>query len=648
MSSAAETSAQAPVKKKSSASTAESSSRKTVLLAYGIALLAQLPMLALYFYNLSGQPHYQPWFIAVLATGAIAFMRWPFDQEKWFHRSMTADVLLGLAVLCTVISVALVEPWWSALSAMLIITSLFARTIDKETKASLWPCALPLFVYLSLPMGMDVNLITTLQTYSARYTSRLLDLVGLGHHMDGTVINVPTLKEYGIEEACSGVQSFFTLLLVAIVFIVLARRVRVPQIGVSMLAVMFAAVLFLLRMIPGINELGNVLLLLSSVGLAVFAFVGFRATLLILSAVFWAVFVNTVRILTIPLADFFAGIDLSSGNSHTLLGYFALTLGILMLLSTDQFLLFMFGPVEDAEESGPFGRLLGKMWNGLSGGENAEQRNRAPSRRSITTNGRNFLWAVAIFTAIAGVWQLVDVQRSYASASEFVRFFDSDMTVDFNADDIPQSVGNWTRTDYVMENRDRGSDLGERSDIWKMRSAVSPIATVASLDQTFPGWHELTTCYKNSGWKTNPGQRIKMTPHKALGLSEEDPLPEEYGDPDWDLVQVEFQKPTGEHGFLLFSHFDAFGEGLDVPARWGTLNSLFIRARNRLGHRIRATLFHGEAYQFQVFLGSFNELTPEMKDEVRRHFLLLRAEVRNDFMAKKSGEPVGEPPSSLP
>ena len=50
--------------------------------------------------------------------------------------------------------------------------------------------------------------------------------------------------------------------------------------------------------------------------------------------------------------------------SHDLLGYGALTIGILMIFSTDQFLLFLFGPVESGEsESGSIGESITQFWN---------------------------------------------------------------------------------------------------------------------------------------------------------------------------------------------------------------------------------------------------------------------------------------------
>lgn len=599
-----------------------------VILPYGLALLAQLPMLILYFRKLWILPHYQPFAIAILATIGIALYRWPFDHKQPFHRSFVSDLLLVLGLGFAFLGMLFVEPWFAALSAMLMVTSLFARTIDRESLKTLWPCALPLFVYLTLPMNMDVRLITTLQRYSAIYTSRLLDLFGLGHHMDGTVIKIPG-KEYGIEQACSGVQSFFTLLLVAVIFIVLSRRLKVPSIAMSLVSVCAALLCFALRATVLSMPIWNEVMLLAGIGLLLFSVIGFRATALILSAVFWAMFMNTMRIMSIPLADNILDMDLSHGIGHDLLGYGALTLGILMIFSTDQFLLFLFGPVEtSAGESGSFGRVITGFWNKvLSGSENEEdserQRKRRRSRKPISPGGRTFIWIISGLMIAMGLFQFVDVQRSLAQSDLQVRFFDADVTLDYEKEDIPEFVDTWKQVKYEVQDRSIGSDLGQRSDVWQFRSPNC--AAVASLDQTFPGWHELTTCYKNQGWDLKT--RVRKTPKDILG--------ENAGDDDWSFIEATFEKKTGEKGYLLFSHFDAFGDGVDAPGQWGTINSFFMRAKNRMSHRIRSSLFRGEVFQTQVFLSSFNDLNDELKQEVNERYLKIREQLRRRFKEKK-------------
>lgn len=633
--------AQAPTSPKSVP--AASPPQWRVLVPYLVAIVAQFPMLFLYYRNLTSQPHYQPFAIAIIATIAIAVMRWPFGKSKPFRQSLASDILLFLALGSAVVGALFVEPWFAALGVMLTVTSLLARTSDREAYGTLWSCSLPLYVYLSLPMGLDVRLITSLQYYSAVYTSRLLDLAGLGHHMNGTVIKVPDLKEYGIEQACSGVQSFFTLLLVAVVFCVLSRRVKTPHIGVSILSMLFAFVLAAIRMIPGVEGVIDTGLLILAVGFVLYSFLGFRAAVLILSAVFWAVFMNTIRILTIPLAENFFDISLAEGIGHTTLGYFALGLGIVMLMSTDQFLLFMFGPVEESSDSGSFGKLLSQMWNSLSKKtETEEEKDRRRKRRGrparMSPMAGKMLWVFMGAVVLMGVWQLVDVQRSIARADKGVRFFDADVTVEFSQDDMPEEINRWKRVKYVLQDRARGSDLGERSDVWQFRSPAG-VQAVASLDQTFPGWHELTTCYRNTGWVLT--KRKPMTPEMAVKLdpsSEEAATVEIPGSEDWDLIEATFEKPTGEKGYLVFAHFDSFGEGLDVPSDWGTITSFFTRAANRLSHRIRARLLRGEAYQVQVFLTSYDEFDPVLRLEVRQRFLKIREQIRERFLEKLAKE----------
>ena len=198
--------------------------------------------------------------------------------------------------------------------------------------------------------------------------------------------------------------------------------------------------------------------------------------------------------------------------------------------------------------------------------------------------------------------------------------------MDYVKDDIPEFVDTWEQVQYEVQDRTRGSDLGQRSDVWQFRSPNC--AATASLDQTFPGWHELTTCYKNQGWELK--SRVRKTPKDVLG--------EDVGDDTWPFIEAKFEKKTGEKGYLLFSHFDAFGEGVDAPGQWNSLNSFFIRAKNRMSHRIRSSLFRGEVYQTQVFLASYNELNDDVKQEVNERYLKIRDQLRIRFQEKKKAE----------
>ncbi|MCP4185655.1 MAG: exosortase/archaeosortase family protein, partial [Hyphomicrobiales bacterium] len=422
------TSIEAPTQPQSTTQSAKSDWLK-ILLPYGLAILVQIPMLMLYFRQLWSRPHYQPFAVAILAAVGLALYRWPFEAKRPFHKSLASDVLLVMGLGMAFLGMLFVEPWFAAFSAILLTTSLFARTLDKETLASLWPCSLPLYVYLMLPAGMDVRLITKLQQYSAVHTSKLLDLAGLGHHMTGTVIQIPGMKDYGIERACSGIQSFFTLLLVAVIYIVATRRIRMPRIGLALLTFIFGLVSFVVSWNMDSPVFVDAFAL-SGVAFVLYSILGFQATALLVSAVFWAIFMNTLRILSIPLIDHFLQIDLSEGMSHDFLGYVVLTLGILMILSTSQFLIFLFGPVDTSSgEAGRFGGFFTKIWNEtLSGTTNdqdeldAKNKMRAANHQPVGALGKIFIWASTGLIAAFGVFQLIDVQRSKAHPDLKVRF----------------------------------------------------------------------------------------------------------------------------------------------------------------------------------------------------------------------------------
>jgi len=452
--------------------------------------------------------------------------------------------------------------------------------------------------------------------------------------MDGTVIkvaveNVNGVREYGIEEACSGVQSFFTLLLVAVVFVVLSRRIKLTGWAFGIVAVCAAFLCFVLRATALTMPVWNESLLTAGVGFLLLPILGFRATLLILSAVFWALFVNIVRIFLIPVVDILLGYDLSHGISHDILGYGALTIGILMIFSTDQFLLFLFGPVETGEsESGSIGESITQFWNRIISADGAKSESSNSHKESSVRNpiskaGFSFIWIVAFLIVSMGVFQFADVRRSIAQTDLQVRFFDADVTLDYEEDDIPKEVDGWKLVQYEVQDRSRGSDLGQRSDVWQFRSPTC--AAVASLDQAFPGWHELTTCYKNQGWELKT--RVRKNPSDVLGSED--------GDDSWPYIEATFEKKTGEKGYLLFSHFDAFGEGVDAPEQWNSINSFFVRAQNRMSHRIRSSLLRGEVYQTQVFLTSYGDLDESVKQEVNERYLKIREQLRIRFKEKK-------------
>ena len=552
----------------------------TVVVPHLVAIGAQLPLLFFYLRDLwNFKPHYQfiPFALGVVIF--LAWQRWPRDARLPYQSSKIGDVFLVLGLLVGLLNCLFLETWPTAVSCLLLATSLFARTYDSVTGKTLIALSLPLLVCIVPLKRGDMWVITKLQRISANFTSQLLDVVSYGHHMPGTVINAPGGKSFGIAEACSGVQSFFTLLFVAVVFAVWNRR---PW---------------------------------------------FRTTLLMGSAIFWAIFMNTVRIFTIPMADRIAEINLSSGIPHMLLGYTTLAIGILLLFSTDQFFLFLFGSIdEDSSESRGLGKWISKSWNKvISGAENNNEteKRKKRTRRQISSHSKKLILGAAGLLLLGGVWQFVGVGQSFFSASKKVRFFESAITQPMKREDLPIKTGGWQLADgeqgYQAIDRESGSDLGLHSDRWVYESP-SRFPIIVSLDQTFPGWHELTVCYQNQGWE------LKSRVKKTVPMLDDESK-------NWSYIEAEFEeKTTGEQGFLVFSLFDAFGDGYDAPGNWETLDYLVSGIRNRLSQRIRAQLFRGETYQTQAFVRTYRKLSDEEKADVSENYLKLRDQMRVKFL----------------
>ena len=591
-----------------------------VAIPYLVAIGVQLPMFLLFFRQMMSKTHYQTIWLALIATAAIVWVRWPREERTPIRESLASNILLVIGLAMGIGSVLFVNTWFCAASVMLLLTSFLLKVVDSESRNSLWTAALPLFVFLPLPFNRDTTLITTLQRYSASLTSRLLDLLGLGHFLDGTQILVPGKAGYGIAEACSGVQSFFTLLFIAVVMMVVFRRITTSLAGGAVLIVAAVACFAASVVFP--------ILFFFGIALALWGLIGFRAMALVFAAVFWAMFINVIRILLIPALDVNAGINLSEGFGHVLLGWGALVIGLVLLLSTDQLLLFLFGPVDPEEgRTGPFGKLITKFWNQLvSGNEDPSDESKRKKRKVIpvTAGSTRLAWIVAGIMAVGGVWQMTDVARAFAQPNLKVRFFDADITQAMEENDLPKQVQNWTQCDdsYKVEQRDHGSDLGRRSDVWQFRAPRC--SAIVSFDQTFPGWHELTTCYRNSGWELT--DRVVVKPEVAEG------------EESWHYVEAKFRKRTGERGYLLFSHFNGAGEPEKAPINIGTLESFLTRAKNRLGNRVRRSLFSSETYQVQAMLQHYGDLNPEVAEEARERYLEMREILRKRFIERTNKE----------
>lgn len=547
---------------------------RRVFIPYLVGIVAQLPLLLIYFSGLWERPHYQFFPFALLIVGVFAWLRWPRGQVDPFFASSFSNFLfwtaVGFGLLGTIFVEGWFTGWFTAVSVVLLLTSLFARTRDSEYPSrSLLVVSLPLFSVIMLPNNYDFRLITWLQIISARLSSGWLDLIGFRHFSPGTTLNFPD-QAYEVERACSGVQSFFTLLFCATFIIVTLRR----------------------------------------------GF--FRGLFLMISAVIWAILMNSVRIMLIPVAWEWFGLDLKSGIMHEILGYLVMLFACLMLLSTDQLIEYLFGN-RDAEV------IEGRR--PLFSFRRATAATLEVIRQPMLPRHVVGLMTGAALFALFGVVQLFDVVRSLNNRQYAVRFFDTSQIVEVAGDALPDTLTStagtrspeWTKRKYERVDRSRGSDLGQRSDNWVYLIEQEMLPAHISLDQPFPGWHELITCYQNNGWVIDIPRRRGS---ESLQLENGETI-------DWTYVEVGLRhSETSQRGWLMFGFCDENGVPFDAPVEWDDIRYLFEGVRNRLSSRIRSNLFRGQSYQIQVFVVSAKDFTDPLKEDMRSQFFEARKKLR--------------------
>jgi exosortase len=251
------------------------------------------PWLYTHFSHLWQREHYQFFPMMLVAVAGLSYGCWTnAEQQGQSLNTLKLSIpLLVLSVLTFAGAIWLNSPWLAFLTTIIILWTVL-RNIPFGTSS-----IAPLIVLLPLPFAMDGEVVHGLQRISSRGASALLDLASIPHLMSGNVLEVSD-KNFFVEEACSGIGSVYLLLASAAIY-ASWRQLR------------------LIVTIP-----------------------------LLLSAVFWAVAGNTFRIFSVAWAHENLQLDLSSGSLHDLLGSATYLMSLLLLIMTEQALLFAFDPLQ--------------------------------------------------------------------------------------------------------------------------------------------------------------------------------------------------------------------------------------------------------------------------------------------------------------
>lgn len=527
------------------------------MLAYVIILGSHLPMLTLQLRKMWLVEHYRYFPFLLAAVAYLFWTRWraiPARPTCRPTRSSLAVVLVSLVLF--VASEMLWSPWLGTVAAILSALAVFLSFGGRAASCAV-PVWLLLWLMLPLPFRWDERLILWLQGISSQGGSLLLDYFGCNHVLAGYVIEIPG-RQFLVEEACSGVQSLFTLVATAAILAVWLRR-------------------------------------------------GFvHAVLFIVSAAFWAIAANVIRV-TLTVSLFVQnGVDIGSGWTHTVFGLGLFVGELLMLLSTDQLLLLILErppqPVEEDEstdvQAAPDQLVVNE--------ETAAARRKSNGLGLVALNlfAAAFL-AVAVMHAATFAYQRPKHGESApvaGTAGEDRRVPLSDV---LSEGTLPRKLGAWERHDFRARARTRNNDLGRYSISWRYTGAKEDAEV--SVDFPFVGWHYLTGCYQSRGWEIESRTVVEGDESQdAIGAT---------------FVELRMRDATARRGYMLVSQFAGAGAQQTPPATPGiSLSAWAVAARNRVLSRFVDLGSQPTTIQIQILVTSDLPLDDEQRQQARQAF----------------------------
>ncbi|QDV67396.1 Transmembrane exosortase (Exosortase_EpsH) [Rosistilla carotiformis] len=396
------------------------------------------PLVCLHFRNLWRYDHYQYFPLILLA---FPYLVWnsrgaaPDPPHRWWEFGFTISslLLLGIALFFWSPNLAMLGAIFAAGGLLLAMR----RTGWIRQFLPLW---IPLWFLVRLPGNLDISLIFTLQSWTSRAASLLIDAMRIDHALLGNVIWAGT-HNYFVEEACSGINSLFSLTALTAVALVLYRR-------------------------PPLHAIS-----------------------LMLAAAFWACMVNILRVAALVLFNERFQIDLLEGTPHTVFGMILFAFAIAMLISTDQFLMTF----HESEHVVDFGTTTKRDITTSANQQHPQQ----PPHAVRQTFEIKSHWFAASLCPLFALLLLCQLYSLAAGTGRTASRNLQQTEITFTADDLPTEIDGWKQEGFEVQTRNVVNYLGERSAIWTFRRKSHEV--LVAVDYPFWHWHELILCYQAQG-----------------------------------------------------------------------------------------------------------------------------------------------------
>ena len=430
--------------------------------------LGLCPLMWIHSQNLSARPHLQFFPIAWAFLLALVYLRGSISKIPSRMRRLIAWFCFTAAFVVGAFASLKFSPWAAHVSLILLVQGWMLARLGGNSWTELVAWIGVFAITLPLPMNWDTLLIQRLQALSTSSANSLLDLTGTPHLATGNVLEIRTGKLF-VDEACSGVDSLYSLFAIALILLVWQKR-------------SFFSALVILGLVP-----------------------------------FWAWLGNLIRIFLIAyLLDRYS-IDLSHGTEHTLLGLciFAASFSFVLLSQVSVDCLFEPFPVDNVTTNN-FHRFYSRCvsWPGRSPLSKPFEVNKleVPKLEQGNVGSWRILAVFAVvfslgFATLGGLGMLsvlgVDLIQSQRFA---LPSWPTDTVSDvFSQDDLPENLHGARQRAFDISHRESSSILGEHSATWSYQ--IDGQALQISIDFPFSGFHGLEVCYQNAGKRL--GQAIQ-------------------------------------------------------------------------------------------------------------------------------------------
>tara|TARA_R110002049_G_scaffold72490_2_gene187211 strand:- start:246979 stop:248775 length:1797 start_codon:yes stop_codon:yes gene_type:complete len=490
------------------------SSTGSAVAFWGLMLLATLPFLVAYSRAMWHQELYQYFPFLLVGVFGLAYTR--HDRQMRFPTGKLSFTTLVIGIIFLVFAAAIHSSWLGALG-FIFITISFLSTLRSRSGKTLTYLALPMLMFIRAPQLWTHSVMWRLQKATTKLSSILLDVVGIPHDHSGNTIELAT-KHLFVAEACSGVQSLFTMCFLSLLLLVYRHRT----------------------------------LLLTPIYLLV--------------ALVLAVMGNIIRVTTIALAESWFSIDLTEGWQHELVGYIALAISAGVLLSFDHLISVLFHPIEASEMATSQNPLI-FAWNKVfykrsesssnwTSGSKQDDETSAYSQydaafdaASKSSGKREFPLLYRVLATVAVICGLVMFAWKLLGTSDRRPIVATDAILFEPSKEFLASVNAPIVVADHRSKRDRDGDvndrLGKHADVW--RCGVEGREGEFVISQPYVGWHELSVCYRVLNWSM-----VSRRPIEVPGATEP-------------IVFASFVNEEGLYGYLFFAAIDSDGDFPRTP-----------------------------------------------------------------------------------